>query len=198
MVDVDPKDVRFVGGHVRSGVWRPLSHYYGDVARQLMLGAAALMLFASPFYADNLRVEFPFEVFGTLVLVCLAAFTNPLKKSVLTADAIATGVGLTLYQIWALAGYEQSSLVAFVLRECIAVIFLFAFYFSVKTVRAMILHQVGQKDTSTEFGDEPPAHAAVKEDEFISNVDQDFSLRDTDEGAEVRHHRPTFNEKAGD
>ena len=139
------------GGYVPTGSWMKVSHYYGDIARQLMLGSAALMFFAAPFYGDNTHIELPFIIFGTLVLVFLAALTNPWKKSVLTADAIATGVGLVVYQWWALYGYDTATSMAFVLREALAVAFMFAFYFSVKTVRSMILHQVGKRDSVDEF-----------------------------------------------
>lgn len=169
------------GGHIPSGpAWPLVPHYYGDFVRQLMLGGAALMLFGAPFYADSLTSEIPFEVFGVLVLVSLAAVINPWKKSVLMATAIATGVGMTVYQTWALYGYAQITATAFVLREALAIIFMFAFYFSVKTVRAMILHQVGKRETVDEF----KTTLAKEESDTKSTKDV--------EG------RPVSNDRAGD
>ena len=140
------------GGRVPSkNAWQDVPHYYGDIIRQLMLGAAALMLFASPFYENPGRPELPLIVIGTVAVVGFAALTNPWKKSVLIGDAIVTGVGMVVYQWWALDGYDSDSSIAFVLREALAVIYMFAFYFSVKTVRAMILHQVGKRDSVDEF-----------------------------------------------
>lgn len=140
------------GGHVPGfGIWPSVPHYYGDYMRQLMLGGAVLMLIAAPFYGDLIRVELPFEVVGALVLVALAALTNPWKKSVITADAVVTGVWMSVYQVWALYGYENASALQFVLREALSILFLVAFYFSVKTMRAMILHQIGKRDTIDEF-----------------------------------------------
>lgn len=140
------------GGYVPTReAGQSVPHYYGDFVRQLMLGGAALMLLGAPFYADSIRHELPFEVFGVLVLVSLAAILNPWKKSVLTTTAIVTGVGMVVYQTWALYGYDHSSATAFVLREALAIIFMFAFYFSVKTVRAMILRQIGKRETVDEF-----------------------------------------------
>ena len=167
------------GGHIPTRemwpeIWSRVPHYYGDVVRQLMLGSAALMLFAAPFYADSLHAELPFEVFGTLILVSLAAFTNPWNKHVITAAAIANGVGMTIYQTWALYGYGVTGPVVFALREMLAILFMFAFYFSIKTLRAMILHQVGKRDS-------------------ISDFDEDEQ--------ELREHenmKPTQGERAGD
>ncbi|MEK7106743.1 MAG: hypothetical protein AAB899_00975 [Patescibacteria group bacterium] len=84
-------------GHIYYAPGETVSHYYGDLVRQFFLGAAAIMLFTAPFYGDEIRAEFPFVVIGSLVLVCLAALTNPWKKSILIADSIAAGVGTVVY-----------------------------------------------------------------------------------------------------
>ena len=131
-----------------------LPHYYGDYVRQFFIAAAALMLIGAPFYASFLFVELPFEIAGALVLVALAALTNPLKKGTLLADAIASGVGMVVFESWALLAYYDSSWVQFILREIIAIIFLVAFYFSMKTVRAFALHQIGKHDYAGEFDEE--------------------------------------------
>lgn len=129
-------------------------HYYGDQVRQLFVAAAALILIAAPFYSDSLRVELPFEIVGALILVALAAFANPHNRTVFIASAVAAGIGVVIYEMWAIYGFEDSTWVQFTLREVIAVILLVAFYFNMKTVRAFVLHQVGKHDEAGEF-DEP-------------------------------------------
>lgn len=124
----------------------PIPHYHGDTVRLFLLGAAALLLFASPLYADSLKDQFPFLVFGAFVSVAVAALTDPHKRLSLMADAVVSGVGMTAYAGWGLLGYESADLVAFVLRLAVAAIFLFAFYFSLKTVRAFALGEVGRRD----------------------------------------------------
>jgi hypothetical protein len=99
-------------------------------------------------------MELPFEVVGALLLVALGALTNPWKPLIMTANAIAAGVGVAVYQSWALIGYDANELIPFVLRQAIAFAFLFAFYFAVKTCRCMMLGQVGKHATFGEF-DEP-------------------------------------------
>ena len=125
-----------------------LSHYYGDNVRQLLLAAGAVMLFAAPFYADDLQVQLPFILFGVVVLICVAALTTPRKESVMRADTVAAGVGLVIFEWWALVSYNETSLLAFALREVIAALFFFSLYYSAKTLRAMQLHQIGARDTS--------------------------------------------------
>ncbi|OGG57317.1 hypothetical protein A2853_02240 [Candidatus Kaiserbacteria bacterium RIFCSPHIGHO2_01_FULL_55_17] len=131
-----------------------VSHYYGNQVRQLLIVAATLILIGAPFYADSLRSELPFEIIGALVLVAIAALVNPHSKLIFAASAIASGIGLVIYESWALYMYFDSSWAQFVLREAIAVILLIAFYFSMKTIRAFVLRQVGKHEEAGEF-DEP-------------------------------------------
>ncbi len=131
-----------------------IPHYYGDAVRELFLGGAALMLIASPLYATNLRTEFPFEVLGAFLAVGFGALTNPHNRWVMICDTIVAGTGLVVYAGWALMEYETINPVAFVLRIAIAALCLFAFYFSVKTVRAMSLHQIGKHESVDEFDED--------------------------------------------
>lgn len=131
--------------------WSRITHYYGDAVRELLIACAILMLVTAPFYSDNIKLELPFIVVGALLLVCVAAFTSPWKQGAIGADVVAAGVGLVIFQTWALWGYESDPLHQFVLRECIAILFLFALYFSTKTLRSMVTNQIGQPDNSGEF-----------------------------------------------
>src|SRR3989338_782571 len=128
-----------------------LPHYHGDAVRQLLASAAILMLVGAPFYASFLGVELPFLITGALALVAVAALVNPHKKSIFLVAAVASGVGLVVFETWALYGYYDSNWVQFILREVIAVVFLAGFYFSMKTVRAFVLHKVGKHDEAGEF-----------------------------------------------
>ncbi|MEK7133944.1 MAG: hypothetical protein AAB804_02640 [Patescibacteria group bacterium] len=149
------------GGHVDSiwnvaGIdrWPSIPHYYGDAARQLMLGAAALMLIASPLYGNSLRLEFPFIVVGALIAATFAALTNPRDLWVSVGDAVVSGVGVVAYATWGIFEYDVINPIAFVLRLVVGVLFLFAFYFSMKTVRAFLLRQIGRRERVDEFDTE--------------------------------------------
>lgn len=124
--------------------FNPIEHYYGDSTRELILGGTVLMLLASPLYADRLSVEFPMEVVGAIVAVVVAALTNPRNRLFVMGDAVVSGVALVVFESWAILDFAPGNPVAFVFREAIAVIALFALYFSVKTLRAMDMHQIGR------------------------------------------------------
>lgn len=128
-----------------------IPHYHGDSVRQLFASAAALMLLGAPFYSDFLRAELPFEIAGALVLVAIAALINPHNKSVFAASAVVSGVGLIVFEAWALYAYRDSTWAQFILREVISILFLAGFYFSMKTIRAFMLHSIGKHDEAGEF-----------------------------------------------
>ena len=147
-----------------------ISHYHGDAVRQLFASAAALMLIGAPFYSDFLRAELPFEIAGALVLVALAALMNPHNKSIFTAAAIVSGIGFTVFEMWTLYSYRDSTWAQFVLRELISIIFLAGFYFSMKTLRAFLLHKIGKHDEAGEFEDTSSRNiwkANTWQDDFI-------------------------------
>lgn len=192
------------GGHVPYGdrygyptTGETVSHYYGDIVRDFLLGGAVVMLLSAPFYADELRAELPFEVISAIIIVGLAAMTNPWKKSILAADAIAAGIVTAVYQIWALNGYDTTGTTAFILREAISIIFMFAFYFSVKTLRAMVLHQIGKRASIDEFSEEGSSETEDVEDDPVSRIRHAFDEDKSVDEDETPPHRPTFYEKTG-
>src|SRR3989344_2340902 len=133
---------------------RNIPHYYGDSVRQLLLGAAALMMIFSPLYSDTLRQQFPLIIIGALLAASFAALMNPRDKWVIVGSAVVSGVGLAVYAMRGMYGYKSVDPVAFMLRVAVAVIFLFAFYFSMKTLRAFMLRQIGKRETVDEFEEE--------------------------------------------
>lgn len=126
-------------------------HYYGDIVRRLFVLAAAVMSFSAPFYTSNLRVALPFVVLGAIVLLAIAALMNPHKKIIIIAGAVAAGVGMLIYETWALFDYKTSTWEEFILRQILAFVFMSAFYFSMKTLRAFVLGTIGKHEEAGEF-----------------------------------------------
>lgn len=159
--------------YVRQPFVAHIPHYYGDYVRQLFTSVAAILLIGSPFYSSSLGAQLPLEIIGAIVLVGLAAFANPHTRWVFAASAVVSGIGLAIFQMWALSGYEDGTLVQFLIRELLAILFLIAFYFSMKTVRAFAMDTIGKTDEAGEFEDEPhasdtsrPAKKSSVKDEF--------------------------------
>ena len=128
-----------------------IAHYHGDTVRELMLAAAALLLCAAPLYMDDSNAELPFIAIATIAVVASAALTNPRSRIAITVDTILSGVGLVVFESWALSTYQTTLPFVFILRESIAILFLFSLYFSLKTLRAMIAGTIGHHDTAVDF-----------------------------------------------
>ena len=128
-----------------------IPHYYGDAVRQIFVVTGAAMLVTAPFLINRAPVLLPFEIGGAIALVCLAALTNPKKTWVLLADVLAAGVGLVVFEALAIAAYASGNWLAFTMLEALTLAFLFALYFSLKTVRSMFLGQIGHRGTYGEF-----------------------------------------------
>lgn len=164
--------------------WRDIPHYYGDIVRMLFLAAAILMLVGAPFYTDDLKTQLPFIVIGAIVLVALAALTSPRSPLVMRLNAGAAGAGVVIYEIWALWGYGISTAIDFALRQIPAVIFIFAFYFALKTLRAMLMGMVGGTTDALSGVDEAREIAPPDEKSALERPElaYDEHMEPTDDG----------------
>lgn len=132
-----------------------VAHYYGDPVRQLFLAAAALSVIAAPFFPGVLPFNTAQSVLFIVVLVVAAALTNPKKRWTAVADAVIAAYGVIVVESFAIDEFSKSSWPLFFVRELLAIAFLFALYYSVKTIRAMVMHQLGKSGTRFgEFGED--------------------------------------------
>ncbi len=136
----------FVGGHI--------SHYYGDTVRRIFLGTAVILFASAPFFPDSAVVLIPLLLVGAVTLITLSALTNPKNKLIMVANAIASLVGVVLFELLAIAAYRAEVGLAMVAFQALTIAFIFALYLSLKTVRAMELHQIGKRDLPGEFLEE--------------------------------------------
>ncbi len=131
-----------------------IPHYYGDAVRKIFLAVSAILLIFAPFFGGYTPWSLPFEILGAVILVCLAALTNPQNHAVMFANALAAGLGLVMFETVALYAYLEGDFLMFAMREALAILFLFALYFSIKTARAMTSGTIGRHTTTGEFLEE--------------------------------------------
>ncbi len=118
-------------------------HYYGDVVRFLFLLAAVIMLVTLPFLNPNLPVPLILSILIILTIGLVAGVTNPLQKS---TSAITTGISsiaLVVFEYYAVTTYLASSFtnLLFIVNQTLVLIFLFALYYSTKTLRAKLIEK---------------------------------------------------------
>lgn len=119
-----------------------IRHYWGDAARQLLILAAVIIVAGSPLLANVLGTSLFINVVAVLVIVGFAALTSPRKRWVIMADAVIAGTAFLVFGGWSILSYQTAAFISTAAAVVLALIFLSAFYFSMKTLRAMVLNQV--------------------------------------------------------
>jgi len=147
-----------------------IPHYYGDVVRVIFLVLAIFMLVGAPFYAEDVAAKWPLIVVGALTGVGLAALTNPRSVLVMRLNAVYAGAGAIVFETAALWGYQSGAIIEFVLRQAPAILYIIAFYFALKTLRAMLTGMVGKEADLSEFSDVPITHEREEEPSRLPGV----------------------------
>ena len=116
-------------------------HYYGDVVRRLFLVAAIIMLVTLPFFNDRLPISSNLSLLIIVVLAIFAGATNPVKIMLAVIDVMVSIIGAAAFEYYAVQFYITFSPGDFLfwINQGLAVIFIFALYFSTKTLRGMLL-----------------------------------------------------------
>lgn len=130
---------------------KSVPHYYGDSMRVAFIATAILYAVAMPIWGNLLPFGDIAGIATVLLLVLFAGITNPHSKFVMLLDVLFSGLGVFLLQAAAISFYTTDSAILFILRETAVVLLLFAFYYSVKSFRSMILGNIGAEGTPGEF-----------------------------------------------
>lgn len=125
-----------------------VKHYWGDATRQLLVVAAVIIMIASPFYVGIFGPSLLLNVIAVLVIVAFAALTNPFKRWVIMGDAVIAGIGVAIFGGSAILTYQSTGFVDAAASLGLGLVFLAAFYFAMKTLRAMLLEQVETDESS--------------------------------------------------
>lgn len=139
--------------YTRIYAWHDIPHYYGDFVRVLFITVAVLAAVAVPLLGDLLPFGTLVQVLSILLLVLLAGLTHPHSVIVFWYNVCVSALAVVLLQYTAVSLYETDSFGLFLAREAGAISMLFAFYYSVKTLRAMSEGKLGKLERPWEFED---------------------------------------------
>lgn len=125
-------------------------HYYGDMVRALFMIAAIVMLITLPFVKELLPVPLPISILAILFLGIFAAVTNPIQMWTITANVIVSIVAFLVFEYFSIDAFNKFSIesLLFWVNQTLSVIFLFAIYYSTKTVRGMFLMKKSSAQSS--------------------------------------------------
>lgn len=117
-------------------------HYYGDTVRQLFLAGGIIILVAMPFYNTIIPADPTLVTVLVVALALAAAITTRGKMWIMLVNSIISAMFIIMFETYSVIYYIDDGTVLLLIRQAISLIFLFALYYSVKTLRAMFLHQI--------------------------------------------------------
>lgn len=114
-------------------------HYYGDTVRKLFLAISFVMLVTTPFFQKFINGPVHLSVFVVVILVSLSGLMSPQLKLVKFFSFFVSLAGLFVFGQDAIKNYFIDPWLFEGVTIVLSVLFLFALYFSSKTIREVLL-----------------------------------------------------------
>lgn len=122
-------------------VLKKVIQYFGNQISRLLLLAGMLIVITHPFFKSSLSSTFlPITLLSVMALVFLAGFTSSKYKWIIFVDTVASAIGFLVFSYQAIINYHDASTyyAFFLINLVISLLFLFAFYFGVKTIKGWV------------------------------------------------------------
>jgi hypothetical protein len=114
-----------------------MSHYYGDIVRRLFLIAAFVMAATLPYFSPLIGKPLLMSIVGILVLAVAAGLTSPAYSLSSILNALVAIGAVVVFETYAVQRFSEFGTdVFFLINQALALIFLVAFYFGMKTLRS--------------------------------------------------------------
>lgn len=115
-------------------------HYYGDKVRIIYIIIALIILVMTPFFKDRIPTTEYFSVLGVMVLAVFAGLTNPKSRVIIIFDFLISIFSLLVFGFEALNSYNNTYIDTFFVGNLVlAIISVFAIYYSSKTLRGNLM-----------------------------------------------------------
>jgi len=134
-----------------------IPHYYGDSVRMMFISSAVIYAVAMPLFGNLIPVSTGTGILIVIVLAFLAGVTNPNFPWLMLINAAVAGAGIYLAEMAAISFFNTDSFVLFIMRQVVALLLLFAFYYSVKSFRSMLSGDIGAQHKAGELKKGPDA-----------------------------------------
>lgn len=120
---------------------RKIPHYHGDIVRKLFVAAGVILLVALPIFSELLPISTISLIVAIVVMIFFAALTNPKLRWTNIIDVLIATVGVVVFEFLAVVNYAIDGM-SFIASQALALIFLFALYYSARTARAIATGQL--------------------------------------------------------
>lgn len=125
-----------------------MPHYYGDIVRRLFLAGAFLMALSLPLFWKDISLPLYITIFTVLAVDVAAGITTPAKFWSNILNLLVSVLAVAGFEYYAVRAYGNlpEGKYFFVVNQTLALIFLAALYYSVKTVRGAWILTGGRFD----------------------------------------------------
>lgn len=119
-------------------------HYYGDIVRKLFLAGAIIVILVYPFFnslapaSPSLLTGSVFMIIAIVLLAVLAGLTSWRGPWTVALDIAVSIFELVFFENHAIAFVKTPPIWIFLTDQLLALIFITALYFSVRTLREML------------------------------------------------------------
>ncbi|MCX6757724.1 MAG: hypothetical protein NTZ44_02485 [Candidatus Nomurabacteria bacterium] len=126
-------------------------HYYGKIIRNIFIVGGLVMLVSFPFFNNLINLPIYVPIFIIILFVIVGGLINPLSKSVFIIGSIIPPLALAMFEYYAfntyqnLPSYNPLNVAFFWTNQALALLFFFATYLSIKTLRAMVQGTMSNK-----------------------------------------------------
>lgn len=117
------------------------THYYGDTVRIFLITGAVLMLVTLPVFRNLISMPLWLSLIAILAIGVAAGLTNPVRAGSAWLNVFIAGAALLIFEYYAVDAYGRYGFGSFlfIADQLLALDFLIALYYSVKTVRGMLV-----------------------------------------------------------
>ena len=125
---------------------RHIPHYHGDAVRALFV-LAALTLIVAQSTGAALPLSTGGSVLGAAILVIAAGVTNPTQRWIHWFNTFLAVFGTVVFGTTVIGKYQagvQSVSASFIFLEALALLSLISLYFTVRTLRGIILRPINE------------------------------------------------------
>ena len=114
-----------------------ISHYYGDTVRSLFIVCALIMVIGLPWVSEFLTLPPFYSILAMLILIVTAGLLNPKQRWTFFLATVIALASFIIFESSAIIAFTQYTATSkfFLFNQLLAFIFLFAQYYSVKTIR---------------------------------------------------------------
>lgn len=123
----------------REPAFNPPPHYYGDTIRVLFLIGGIVLMVTTALFRKTINVPVSVMMLGVIVLVVSAGFTTHKQRLVIILDLMVSLFSTIFFENIVLYGPYSNSEMLYWIYQALALNFLVALYFSVKTFRSQFL-----------------------------------------------------------